>query len=234
MEKYIDFSEVFTKNYCEYSKYVIGNRAIPDLEDGCKPIHKRILWSMYVNNNTWDNKRIKANTAKGLVLGYSPHGDTSVYEAMVRFANDSVNLNLIDGKGAFGSITGRDVQPGADRYVEVRLSEIAKEYLKDIKLNIAGMKDNYTLVRANDNEIIWMSKDAKNRVSIESDGNITYYNKNNNNWDNIGNTSTEVDGYRLSSIKTDKKTARRIALWVSQHIPTAKEMYKDWHTWAAL
>ena len=98
----------------------------------------------------------------------------------------------------------------------------------------AGMKDNYTLVRANDNEIIWMSKDAKNRVSIESDGNITYYNKNNNNWDNIGNTSTEVDGYRLSSIKTDKKTARRIALWVSQHIPTAKEMYKDWHTWAAL
>ena len=143
MSKYIDFSEVFTKNYCEYSKYVIGNRAIPDLEDGCKPIHKRILWSMYVNNNTWDNKRIKANTAKGLVLGYSPHGDTSVYEAMVRFANDSVNLNLIDGKGAFGSITGRDVQPGADRYVEVRLSEIAKEYLKDIKLNIAGMKDNY-------------------------------------------------------------------------------------------
>ena len=98
----------------------------------------------------------------------------------------------------------------------------------------AGMKDNYTLVRANDNEIIWMSKDAKNRVSIESDGNITYYNKNNNNWDNIGNTSTEVDGYRLSSIKTDKKTARRIALWVSQHIPTAKEMYKDWHTWETI
>ena len=97
----------------------------------------------------------------------------------------------------------------------------------------AGMKDNYTLIRADDDEIRWMSKDAK-RVSIESDGNITYFNDKTNNWDNFGNTSTEVDGYRLSIIKTDKKTARKIALWVSQHIPTAKEMYKDWHTWAAL
>ena len=98
----------------------------------------------------------------------------------------------------------------------------------------AGMKDNYTLMRASDDEIRWMAIDAKTRVSIESDGNITYFNNNTNNWDEIGNTSTEVDGYRLSRIKTDKKTARRIALWVSQHIPTAKEMYKDWHTWAAL
>ena len=98
----------------------------------------------------------------------------------------------------------------------------------------AGMKDNYTLLRVSDDEIRWMARDAKTRVSIESDGNITYFNNNNNNWDNIGNTSTEVDGYLLSRIKTDKKTARRIALWVSQHIPTAKEMYKDWHTWAAL
>lgn len=98
----------------------------------------------------------------------------------------------------------------------------------------AGMKDNYTLISAGDDEIRWMAIDAKTRVSIESDGNITYFNSNNNNWDEIGNTSTEVDGYRLSRIKTDKKTARRIALWVSQHIPTAQEMYKDWHTWAAL
>ena len=97
----------------------------------------------------------------------------------------------------------------------------------------AGDIDNYTLIRADDDEIRWMSKDAK-RVSIESDGNIAYFNNNTNGWTNIGNTSTEVDGYRLSSIKTDKKTARKIALWVSQHIPTAKEMYKDWHTWAAL
>lgn len=95
----------------------------------------------------------------------------------------------------------------------------------------AGKKDNYTLLRANDKEIMWMAKDAKTRVCIESNGNITYFD---NSWNDIGNTSIEVDGYRLSSIKTDKKTARRIALWVSQHIPTAKEMYKDWHTWAAL
>ena len=98
----------------------------------------------------------------------------------------------------------------------------------------AGKIDNYTLMRADDNEIKWMAIDAKTRVSIESDGNIAYFNNNTNGWTNIGNTSTEVDGYRLSSIKTDKKTARRIAFWVSQHIPTAKEMYKDWHTWAVL
>ena len=96
----------------------------------------------------------------------------------------------------------------------------------------AGMKDNYTLMHADDNEIRWMAIDAKTKASIESDGNITYFD--NNDWISIGNTSREVDGYRLSRIKTDKKTARRIALWVSQHIPTAKEMYKDWHTWAAL
>ena len=98
----------------------------------------------------------------------------------------------------------------------------------------AGDIDNHTLIRADDNEIRWIAKDAKTRVSIESDGNITCFNNNTNNWSNIGNTSTEVDGFRLSNIKTDKKTARKIALWVSQHIPTAKEMYKDWHTWAAL
>ena len=134
-------------------------------------------------------------------------------------------LNEI-GDTPAGILAIKNAQAKADKAGRYSQADRFRDY--------AGMKDNYTLVRANDNEIIWMSKDAKNRVSIESDGNITYYNKNNNNWDNIGNTSTEVDGYRLSSIKTDKKTARRIALWVSQHIPTAKEMYKDWHTWAAL
>lgn len=139
----IDFSEVFTKNYTEYAKYTINSRAIPNLEDGCKIIHRRILWSMFVNKNTWDKKRIKANTAVGLTMGYSPHGNTSIYGAMVRFANDSVNLNLIDGKGAFSSKTSRDVNAGADRYVEVRLAPIVKEYLKDIDKNIVDMKNNY-------------------------------------------------------------------------------------------
>ena len=96
----------------------------------------------------------------------------------------------------------------------------------------AGDIDNHTLIRASDDRIMWNAKDGITMVVIESDGNIKYYGD--TSWTNIGNTSTEVDGYRLSSIKTDKKTARRIALWVSQHIPTAKEMYKDWHTWAAL
>ena len=96
----------------------------------------------------------------------------------------------------------------------------------------AGDIDNHTLIRASDDRIMWNAKDAITMAVIESDGTIKYYGT--ESWTNIGNTSTEVDGYRLSSIKTDKKTARRIALWVSQHIPTAKEMYKDWHTWAAL
>lgn len=96
----------------------------------------------------------------------------------------------------------------------------------------AGDIDNHTLIRASDDRIMWNANDAQTMVCIESDGNIKYYGS--ESWTNIGNTSTEIDGFRLSNIRTDKKTARKIALWVSQHIPTAKEMYKDWHTWAAL
>ena len=96
----------------------------------------------------------------------------------------------------------------------------------------AGDIDNYALIRASDDRIMWNANDAQTMVCIESDGNIKYYGS--ESWTNIGNTSTEIDGFRLSNIRTDKKTARKIALWISQHIPTAKEMYKDWHTWAAL
>ena len=134
-------------------------------------------------------------------------------------------LNEI-GDTPAGFLAIKNAQEKAEKSGRYNQAEKFRDY--------AGMKDNYTLMRAGDDEIRWMAIDAKTRVSIESDGNITYFNNNNNNWDKIGNTSTEVDGYRLSRIKTDKKTARKIALWVSQHIPTAKEMYKDWHTWAAL
>ena len=96
----------------------------------------------------------------------------------------------------------------------------------------AGDIDNHTSIRASDDRILWNAKDAKTMVCIESDGTIKYYGT--ESWTNIGNVSTEIASFRLSNIKTDKKTARKIALWVSQHIPTAKEMYKDWHTWAAL
>jgi DNA gyrase/topoisomerase IV subunit A len=143
MNNKIELHNIFTTNYTEYAKYTITDRAIPSLEDGCKNIHRRILWSMYVNKNTHDKNRVKANTAVGLCMGYSPHGNTSIYGAMVRFANDSVNLNLIDGKGAFSTKTSRDVDAGADRYVEVRLAPITQEYLKDIDKNIGGMKNNY-------------------------------------------------------------------------------------------
>lgn len=94
----------------------------------------------------------------------------------------------------------------------------------------AGDIDNYALIQASDDRIMWTAKDAKTMVCIESDGSISYCGDRTI----IGNVSTELSSFRLSNIKTDKKTARKIALWVSQHIPTAKEMYKDWHTWAAL
>ena len=134
-------------------------------------------------------------------------------------------LNEI-GNSTEGFLTIKNAQEKAEKLGRYGQADRFRDY--------AGKIDNYTLMRADDNEIRWMAIDAKTRVSIESDGNISYFNNKTNNWTNIGNTSTEVDGYRLSSIKTDKKTARRIAFWVSQHIPTAKEMYKNWHTWAVL
>lgn len=139
----IEFTDVFKNNYTEFAKYTINSRAIPSLEDGCKNIHRRIVWSMYYNKNTYDKKRVKCNTAVGLCMGYSPHGDASIYDAMVRFANDSVNINLIDGKGAFSSTTSRDVGAGASRYCECRLAPITQEFVKNINKGIAGMKLNY-------------------------------------------------------------------------------------------
>ena len=132
-------------------------------------------------------------------------------------------LNEI-GDTPAGFLAIKNAQEKAEKSGRYNQAEKFRDYAGDI--------DNYTLIRASDDRIMWNAKDGITMVVIESDGNIKYYGT--ESWTNIGNTSTEVDGYRLSSIKTDKKTARRIALWVSQHIPTAKEMYKDWHTWAAL
>ena len=132
-------------------------------------------------------------------------------------------LNEI-GNSTEGFLAIKNAQEKAEKLGRYGQADRFRDYAGDI--------DNHTLIRASDDRIMWNAKDATTMVRIESDGTIKYYGT--ESWTNIGNTSTEVDGYRLSSIKTDKKTARRIALWVSQHIPTAKEMYKDWHTWAAL
>ena len=101
--------DVLNKNCMDYARYVLKYRCIPDLRDGCKPIHKRIIYSFYKNKLTNDKPRAKSCNACGGVLAYSPHGDASVYEACVRLTNDSVNQPLIDGKGSFSSHTSRDV-----------------------------------------------------------------------------------------------------------------------------
>ena len=120
----------------------------------------------------------------------------------------------------------------AIKNAQAKAEKLGRDGQGDRMREYAGKIDNYALIRASDDRIMWNAKDAITMAVIESDGNIKYYGD--TSWTNIGNVSTELSSFRLSNIKTDKKTARKIALWVSQHIPTAKEMYKDWHTWAAL
>ena len=139
--------DVLNKNCMDYARYVLKYRCIPDLRDGCKPIHKRILYSFYKNKLTNDKPRAKSCNACGGVLAYSPHGDASVYEACVRLTNDSVNLPLIDGKGSFSSHTSRDVYAGASRYTEMRLSKITEELLGGIEKNNVDFVPTYDEAR---------------------------------------------------------------------------------------
>ena len=135
--------DLLNVNCMDYAKYVITDRAIIDIRDGLKPIHRRIIWSFYNDGLLHNKNRTKSANACSSVLKYSPHGDSSVYQAAVRLANDSVNINLVDGKGSFGTVTSRDIQPGAMRYTEMRLSPITQELIRDIDKGIVDMVDNY-------------------------------------------------------------------------------------------
>ena len=135
--------DLLNVNCMDYATYVITDRAIIDIRDGLKPIHRRIIWSFYNDGLLHNKNRTKSANACSSVLKYSPHGDSSVYQAAVRLANDSVNINLVDGKGSFGTVTSRDIQPGAMRYTEMRLSPITQELIKDIDKGIVDMVDNY-------------------------------------------------------------------------------------------
>ena len=112
------------KSYIEYAMSVIVGRALPDVRDGLKPVHRRILYAMYEDNLTSDKPYRKCATAVGDVLGrYHPHGDASVYDALVRLAQDfSMRYMLVDGHGNFGSVDGDP--PAAYRYTEARMSKI--------------------------------------------------------------------------------------------------------------
>ena len=131
------------KSFIDYSASVIMARAIPDLRDGLKPVHRRILWSMYENGYTPDKPHKKCATTVGNVIGsYHPHGDTSIYDAMVRLAQPwNERYTLVDGHGNFGNIDGDPA--AAYRYTESRLSKISLELLKDINKETVDMQLNF-------------------------------------------------------------------------------------------
>ena len=127
------------QSYMEYAMSVIVGRALPDVRDGLKPVHRRILYAMYEDNLTADRPFRKSATCVGDVLGrYHPHGDQSVYDALVRLAQDfSMRYMLVDGHGNFGSVDGDP--PAAYRYTEARLAKISNEMLRDIEKKYGGL-----------------------------------------------------------------------------------------------
>ena len=135
------------KSYIEYAMSVIVGRALPDVRDGLKPVHRRILYAMYEDNLTSDKPFKKSATCVGDVLGrYHPHGDVSVYDALVRLAQDfSMRYMLVDGHGNFGSIDGDP--PAAYRYTEARLSKISDEMLRDIEKDTVDWDPNFDETR---------------------------------------------------------------------------------------
>ena len=131
------------KSYIEYAMSVIVGRALPDVRDGLKPVHRRILYTMFEDGLTSDKKYKKSATTVGAVLGsYHPHGDASVYDAMVRLAQDfSMRYVLVDGQGNFGDIDGNPA--AAYRYTEARLSKLSNEMLRDIEKETVNWDPNF-------------------------------------------------------------------------------------------
>ena len=132
-----------TTSYMEYAMSVIVGRALPDVRDGLKPVHRRILYAMYEDGLTSDRPFKKSATCVGDVLGrYHPHGDQSVYDALVRLAQDfSMRYMLVDGHGNFGSVDGDP--PAAYRYTEARLSKISNEMLRDLDKDTVDWDPNF-------------------------------------------------------------------------------------------
>ncbi|MBE6993928.1 MAG: DNA gyrase subunit A [Ruminococcaceae bacterium] len=139
----VDLEKEMRKSFIDYAMSVIVARALPDVRDGLKPVHRRILYAMYEDNLTSDKPYRKAATTVGNVLGrYHPHGDASVYDAMVRMAQDfSLRYPLIDGHGNFGSVDGDP--PAAYRYTEARMSKIAEELMTDIEKDTVAWNPNF-------------------------------------------------------------------------------------------
>ena len=139
----ISISDEMRKSYLDYAMSVIVSRALPDVRDGLKPVHRRILYAMMEGNYDWSKPPRKSARIVGDVMGnYHPHGDSSIYEAMVRMAQDfSMRLPLVDGQGNFGSVDGDP--PAAMRYTESRLARAAESLLRDIDKDTVDFTENY-------------------------------------------------------------------------------------------
>ena len=139
----IDIIDEMKTSFIDYAMSVIISRAIPDLRDGLKPVHRRILYAMHETNNTHDKAYRKSARPVGDVMGkYHPHGDGAIYDALVRMAQDfSMSLPLLDGQGNFGSMDGDN--PAAMRYTEVRMDKPAAALLADIEKDTVNFQDNY-------------------------------------------------------------------------------------------
>ncbi|QCI17587.1 DNA topoisomerase (ATP-hydrolyzing) subunit A [Buchnera aphidicola (Acyrthosiphon lactucae)] len=139
----VNIEEELKSSYLDYSMSVIVGRALPDVRDGLKPVHRRILFAMYILNNDWNKSYKKSARVVGDVIGkYHPHGDSAVYDAIVRMAQKfSLRYMLIDGQGNFGSVDGDSA--AAMRYTEVRMSKIAHELLNDLEKNTVEFLPNY-------------------------------------------------------------------------------------------
>jgi len=139
----ISLEEEMRRSYLDYAMSVIVGRALPDVRDGLKPVHRRVLFAMHESNNVWNRPYVKCARVVGDVLGkYHPHGDTATYDALVRMAQDfSLRYQLIDGQGNFGSVDGDN--PAAYRYTECRLAKLSAELLVDIDKETVDFVPNY-------------------------------------------------------------------------------------------
>src|SRR5258705_12225674 len=139
----ISLEEEMRRSYLDYAMSVIVGRALPDVRDGLKPVHRRVLFAMHEANTVWNRPYVKCARVVGDVLGkYRPHGDSATYEALVRMVQEfSLRYPLIDGQGNFGSVDGDSA--AAYRYTECRLQKIASELLADIDKETVDFVPNY-------------------------------------------------------------------------------------------
>src|SRR5688572_21220508 len=139
----ISLEEEMRRSYLDYAMSVIVGRALPDVRDGLKPVHRRVLFAMHELSNDWNRPYKKSARVVGDVIGkYHPHGDTAVYDTIVRMAQHfSLRYMLVDGQGNFGSVDGDS--PAAMRYTEIRMSRIAHELLEDLDKETVNFVPNY-------------------------------------------------------------------------------------------